>query len=228
MFGNALRCAVLTPDNTGLLVCDSSNHIVRLLNFTTQNVTIVAGARCMHAAVLATLSQPRAMLGCHSVFTLLLYGSAFLGLAGLPGSLGDSTGSVDTALLDNPVGATLTPWGDTYIVLSGSRNIKRVRAGVVSTVAGSPGSASPPQDGPALNATLGNAVRGVFGLPGRVWFVDGNRIRVFSFPGQMPPGPPAPPRPPMPPVPGPPGPPFGACGYDGRPWRGSSMCSRQS
>ncbi len=38
-----LTCASMTPDNTGLLVCDSANQVVRLLNFTTQTVTVVAG-----------------------------------------------------------------------------------------------------------------------------------------------------------------------------------------
>jgi hypothetical protein len=170
MFSPGLTCASLTPDYTGLLVCDSSNQVVRLLNFTTQNVSIVAG------------------------------------VAGTPG---DGSGPVTSAMLANPTGVSTTPWGDTYILLSGSQNIKRVRAGSVTTVAGTPGPM--PVDGPALSATLGTGLRGLYGLPGRLWFLDGNTIRAFSYPSNMPPMPPAPPATPMPPTPGPPAPPFGKC-----------------
>lgn len=200
-FSTSLTCAAPTPDYTGLLVCDAFNHVVLLLNFTTGIVTVVAGAvtaACVSACVMLTLTWSKQL-------QLLLS----LVFAGVPGVMGDSTGPVASATLNSPTGVALMAWGDIFILSSGSQNIKRLRSGLLTTVAGAPGGSAPPQDGPALNGTLSPSARGLVGMPGRLFFTDGNRIRAFSFPGQMPPFPPMPPMPPMPPTPpmGPPAPP---------------------
>lgn len=168
-----------------LVVSDYQHHVVELVNPTTGAVSVLAGTWDQAGMVngvadAARFSTPYGLVvrpdgsllvadyDNNRLRTITLTGQvATLGGAGTAG-FGD--GSADDAKLDHPQALAITQSGDVFIADSGNYRVRRMKGGVIDTVAGN-GTAGYHDDDDRLDAEL-------YGLEGIAVSSDGKTVFV--------------------------------------------------
>jgi hypothetical protein len=102
--------------------------------------------------------------------------SVIAGIPGSPGGIGDN-GPASAAQLSTPMGIWLSIYNDIYIADSANHRIRRITAGIITTVVGTT-DGNTGDGGPALTAQLRLPSAGCLDSIGKMYIVDSGNARI--------------------------------------------------